>query len=249
MAAGRDKQVIILNILSGATQLDSPVIERSVLSAIAERPRPDLKDPEPVWFGGIPALLVMLGAMILYREHLEDPVWLAGAILSLLSVFLVVWHMARSRDEALRSQVKILQEPLEELKELRTMVKNYLENLDRRTSKYFHVVTNSKVTSYFILTQVAQALGQRIEEISNLLGSPSRESVLISHQLLQGTLVFRDSFNGAGGNTHVVPLARIKTAVLQLFDFLDSELKLLEDEMATRAEELQSSLDEQGEPH
>lgn len=250
MEPRKDKRLVILDILSGTSPLESPVIERSVLTGLAERRRPDLKDSAQVWLVGLPALLALAGFAVLFREYFESPTVLATAILVFLSFAVLIWHIARSRDDALRQQAKILQEPVHELRDLQTLIKNYLSNLDKRTSRYFHVVTNSKVTSYFVLTQIAQTLQERVDELTALLNHPSRENILISHQLLQGTLVFSDSFQGGVGNTHVVPLVRLKAAVLQIFQFLDSELKVLEEELASTTEITEDdSIEEQGEPH
>lgn len=231
-----DKRLVVLNILSGQFQPDSPVIERSVLSAMASKPRPDLRDPSQVWFAGVPILFIYVGACMILHESIATPTAMALAILGFVLLTSCVWYFARKCDDALRQEARILQEPLKELNELLATINAYLENLDRRTSKYFHVVTNSKVTSYFVLTQISQTLKARIDEVAALLASPRRENLLISHQLLQGTLVFSDSFNGGAGNMHVVPLARLKTTVLQIFEFLDSELKILEEELQHRGE-------------
>ena len=250
MPTKKDNRIIILDILSGTSHLDSPLIERSVLSGLAERKNPDLKDPAQAWLVGLPALLAVTGFAVLFREHLESPALGAISILAFVSAFVAIWHVARIRDEALRRQAKILEEPLRELHDLQLLIKTYLSNLDKRTRSYFHVVTNSKVTSYFVLTQIDQKLQEKIEELAVLLEAPSRESILVAHHLFQGTLVFSDSFQGAAGNIHVVPLARLKVAVLQIFEFLDSELKLIEDDLA-KNEELshEDSFEDQGEPN
>lgn len=252
MQQKNDKRTILHNILNGSSTLDSPVIERSVLTGLAAGHRPDLKDSAQVWLFGLPALLGVAGFALLFREQLDSPTAMAIVILVFVGLFGAIWHIARSRDDALRQQARILQEPVTELRDLQGLIKNYLANLDKRTSRYFHVVTNSKVTSYFVLTQISQTLQERVNELSDLLSRPTRENILISHQLLQGTLVFSDSFQGAAGNMHVVPLARLKVAVHQIFEFLDSELKLLEDELAGSAAEAgaeDDSIEEQGEPH
>jgi hypothetical protein len=251
MELKKDKRIIVLNILSGSTGLDSPLIERSVLTGIAELKRPNLKEPGQVWLVGVPILFLVFGFGLVFHKAFENPQLLAAGILAYLCLCILVWHVARQRDEALRRHIKILQEPVEELRELQGVIKNYLAALDKRTRQYFHLVTNSKVTSYFVLSQISNALEERITEVSELLSVPRRENVLVAHQLLQGTIFFGDSFKVGAGNTHIVPLARLKVAVLQIFEFLDSELKLLEEELTIQPEEDSEEVrpEEQGEPH
>ncbi|MBN8548687.1 MAG: hypothetical protein J0M12_05190 [Deltaproteobacteria bacterium] len=250
MTAKKDNRIVVLDILSGSSHLDSPIIERSVLTGLAERKAPELKDPSQAWMVGLPAIVAATGFAILFREHLESPPATAITILLLLSAAVVTWQIARSREDALRQQVRVLQEPLQELRDLQSLIQAYLSNLDKRSRRYFHIVTNSKVTSYFILTQIMQKLQEKIDELNDLLQIPSRENIVIAHHLLQGTLVFSDSFQGAAGNLHVVPLARLKTVALQIFEFLDSELKLIEEDIA-KSEELAHdlSVEDQGEPN
>lgn len=249
MTKSNDKRLIVLDILSGVTHPDSPLVESSVLVGIAQKPRPELKDPGQIWYSGIPCLLFLAGGLVLFREQLQTPAAIAVAILCFCSAAAVVWQLASRRTEAMAREARVLNEPLEELRELQRSLKEYMQRLDHRTRKYFHVVTNSKVTSYFVLTQIAQTLQGRIDEIAGLLAYPCRESLLISHQLLQGTLVFSDSFQGSSkGNIHVVPLARLKTVVLQIMEFLDSELRVLEEEFG-EAEPFADGPEEHGEPN
>ncbi len=248
MSQQSEKRSLVLSILDGQIQPDSPVIERSVLTALAAKPRPDIKDPGHIWFSGVPVLLIYVGSCLLLREQLGSPVAMSIAILGFLTLTFGIWYVARNRDEYLRREAKVLLEPVEELKELQTTINQYVEDLDRRTSRYFHLVTNSKVTSYFALNQISEALQNRIREVQQLLEVPRRENLLVSHQLLQGTLVFSDSFSGGAGSMHVVPLARLKTTVLQLFQYLDSELKVLEEELVQKAE-IPEDLEDIGEPH
>ena len=248
MVQHSEKRSLVLSILDGQIQPDSPVIERSVLTALAGKPRPNLQDPQQIWFTGVPLLLLYAGACMLFREQLNSPALMAVIILGFLTLTSGIWYFARKRDDLLRREARVLKEPVEELKDLQKIINQYVGDLDRRTSKYFHLVTNSKVTSYFALTQITQALQTRITEVEDLLKAPRRENLLISHQLLQGTLVFSDSFGGGAGSMHVVPLARLKTTVLQLFHYLDSELKLLEEELVQTTEPSVEAEDF-GEPH
>ncbi|MBX7142898.1 MAG: hypothetical protein K1X79_00455 [Oligoflexia bacterium] len=229
-----DNKHIVIDILNGTAQVEgasSPVIERSVLAAIAESKSPEFKDPYQVFFLAIPFILSVCGFIIILSPHLMFPPYNMVVGLGVLIVMGIAVYHAHKRFKALDDHAKLLAQPLDELLYLQNQIKNFLGNFDRRTTRYFHVVTNSKVSSYFVLTQMATALDQRISEITTLLEDPLRENLQAAHHLLQGTLAFRDSFTAQSGHMHVIPLARLKTVAEQLINYLDTELKALESEL------------------
>jgi len=225
------KKSRLFEILDGGAELSSPLLERSSLIMIAEKPRPVLPAPGAAWAAGLPAVATLGFILYQLREHLTDPLRLAGAITAVASGFVGVALWARAGSTEKRGFARSLEAPLKELSDMLAYLQNYQTELDRRTSRYFHCVTSTKVTSYFVLAQIILALRKRTDEVHSLLDDPTRENLLVAHESLSGTLVFRDSLSNTHGNVHVIPLARLKATIVQLIDFIDEEIGLLEREL------------------
>jgi len=225
------KKSRLFEILDGDRQLSSPLIERSSLVLIAEKPRPVLPAPHSAWIIGTGLLVLMALLAIEFREQLSEPLYRAGAISLFVSCLVGTLLWARSSRLEIQGFVDGLRAPLRELDDILSYLQTYQADLDRRTSRYFHCVTNTKVTSYFVLSQIILALRKRSEEVANLLKNPVRENLLVAHESLSGTLVFRDSISTTHGNVHVVPLARLKVTIVQLIEFIDEEIGILEREL------------------
>lgn len=221
----------LFEILAGDSELSSPLIERSSLMLIAEKPRPVLPANGAVWAVGAPLVGILALGVYQLQAHLTSAVHQAGAITVVATAAVGVLLWARAGRCERRDFIAALEAPVQELTDILTYLQSYQTELDRRTSRYFHCVTNTKVTSYFVLSQIVLALRKRVEEVQTLLANPTRENLLIAHESLSGTLVFRDSLSQSHGNIHVVPLARLKVTIVQLIEFIDDEIGTLEREL------------------
>jgi hypothetical protein len=237
------KKTRLYQILDGDRELSSPLIERSSLILIAEKPRPVLPTASATWMTGT-ALLAFLGLLAHeFRGYLTDPIYQAGAISIFVSVLVGTTLWARSGYQEIRNFAATLRQPLRELDDILSYLQTYQADLDRRTSRYFHCVTNTKVTSYFVLSQIILALRKRSEEVAELLDNPVRENLLIAHESLSGTLVFRDSMSQTHGTVHVIPLARLKVTIVQLIEFIDEEIANLERELVIEQQNFSTGSD------
>jgi hypothetical protein len=233
------KKTRLYEILEGTSDLSSPLIERSSLVAVAERPRPELPSPRSAWATGVPLVILLSTLAFLGQDHLVEPLHRAAAISVIVSVLVgvILWSRAgRSHIDAFAESLDV---PMRELDDILNYLQSYQIDLDRRTSRYFHCVTNTKVTSYFVLSQLIMALRNRVDEVQALLEVPNRENLLVAHESLAGNLVFRDSLSQTHGNVHVVPLARLKVTVVQLIEFIDQEINLLERELDLDTQEFE----------
>jgi len=231
------KKSRLYEILDGTSDLASPLIERSSLIAIAERDRPELPSPRSTWATGVPLFVTLSALAFVCRDYIVEPLHRAAAISAIASVLVGVFLWSRTGRRQIDSFANSLKVPMRELDDILNYLQSYQSDLDRRTSRYFHCVTNTKVTSYFVLSQIILALRQRVEEVHALLDEPNRENLLVAHESLAGTLVFRDSLSQTHGNVHVVPLARLKVTVVQLIEFIDQEISLLERELQLEVQE------------
>jgi hypothetical protein len=237
------KKSRLFDILDGDRDLSSPLIERSSLVLIAERPRPEIAGARSTWAIGL-GILAFLGLIAYeFRSYLTDPLHRAGVISVLVSIVVGTALWAHSGRRELKNFIETLRQPLQELDDILIYLQTYQADLDRRTSRYFHCVTNTKVTSYFVLSQIILALKKRSEEVTELLKNPIRENLLVAHESLSGTLVFRDSMSTKQGNVHVIPLARLKVTIVQLIEFIDEEIGILERELQLEKQSFPSSSD------
>lgn len=237
------KKSRLYEILDGDRELSSPLIERSSLILIAEKARPVLPNSHTAWVAGSGLLLFMALLIFEFRDRLADPFYRAGAISVFVSCLVGTFLWARSSRLEIRNFTQSLRAPLRELDDILSYLQTYQTELDRRTSRYFHCVTNTKVTSYFVLSQIILALRKRSEQVAELLRNPVRENLLVAHESLSGTLVFRDSMSTSQGNVHVVPLARLKPTIVQLIEFIDEEIGILERELRMEQNEFEKGWD------
>lgn len=237
------KKSRLYEILDGDRELSSPLIERSSLILIAEKSRPVLPNSHTAWIAGSGLLLFMALIIFEFRDRLADPLYRAGAISVFVSCLVGTFLWARSSRREIRNFTQSLRAPLRELDDILSYLQTYQTELDRRTSRYFHCVTNTKVTSYFVLSQIILALRKRSEQVAELLRNPVRENLLVAHESLSGTLVFRDSMSTSQGNVHVVPLARLKPTIVQLIEFIDEEIGILERELRLEQHEFEKGWD------
>lgn len=133
----------------------------------------------------------------------------------------------------LKIQVKMrgLHPLVDELREMRLAVAKYLTDLDRRTSRYFHCVTNSKVTTYFMLRQIENSLGRLIEKLDGLCARAQPADLEKFQQLLRGTLEYRDGFEFNSGALLYVPIYQLSIRIQELVADLERGISALEDEI------------------
>ncbi len=226
------KKEKIQRIISGEVDYNSPAIDRSPLATINKRDIPKTSSFYLQVFGGV---LLVGGSLSFYLwspnwpEVLEYAAWLTFAGIMSGGILLGAAIAAYLRNI---STLRLLAErPLEELQQLENYLARYLENMSQRTSRYFHCVTNSKVTNYFVLSQMREALAKKIQEINANLDKNSQPSLCKALELLKGSLIFTDGATASSGYLHVLPLARLSATIPLLIENLENGLAELETEI------------------
>lgn len=153
-----------------------------------------------------------------------------GVILVVASSLAFMAEFMINRDRIRRAR-STLETVVGRVRSVRNELVDYLTDLDKRTSRYFHCVTNTKVTTYFTLRQIETALGNRVEELDALLRYPSRRTLLEAAQLLQGKLEYRDGFEFNTGKSYATPLQAIRKTIVALREELEYGIESLEDEI------------------
>jgi ABC-type multidrug transport system fused ATPase/permease subunit len=234
------KKERIIDILHGQTPAsDTPVINNPYLSKLAvleSAPKSSANSTVACLLVTICFLLAVLVVLCAaYVLSIELARLMVFAVPS-LAIFLValsslVW--LRSRAESRSAFTKALEPPVQELINMRDFLSRNLQSISERTSKYFHCMTNTKITSNFVLMQIESALNSKITEVACLINTNKRASLLKAFELLRGTIIFHDGVILGTGQTHIVPLARLRDTIVLLMDELERGVTEMEGDIAS----------------
>lgn len=230
-SSARARRERLSQILEGKVEINDSEEANSVLRRLASEKTPDFRRLKSSWPRSLGMATVLLIALMVFAENME-PGWLIGGIALVICAYLEAMIKCYRNLRDLRDWAKKLDAGLEELSAVREFIHNYLDQLDKRTSKYFHCVTNTKVTTYCILKQMLAALDERIEVISTLIGRGTITSLSGAQKELQEQISFRDGFLQNSGRQYFVPPAAMRPAVHLLVEELDDSLVELETEIS-----------------
>lgn len=180
----------------------------------------------------IPVVLIFGMAAILFsiQNNVKSPLLQLGEVGLLVLLFVWLWIQSSRRQKRIRSLAVSVQSAIEELDNTQKKIQKYMYDLDVRTSKYFHCVTNTKITAYFVLLQMSSALAERVINVREVFAS-GVSRVASALEALRVPLEFSDGALPTSGTIHSLPLSRVgKTADL-LIDLLEQGIKELEDEI------------------
>jgi hypothetical protein len=182
------------------------------------------------WVRGLVLSAFLSILLVCIHSRLPSSWLVGGAALAACAFLQAVFECLKSGKEAAAWTAK-LSAPLEEVVETKNALEKYLVELDKRTSKYFHCVTNTKVSTYCVLRQILAALEERITEVNSFLDLSTGAGMLSAQDALCKQLSFRDGFLQNTGKLYALPLARIKPAIVRLIADLDESLIALEAEI------------------
>lgn len=239
-----ERKHLILDVLDGNYDRETATMDKVELRnfSLVKMPRFNLN--RILWFVNI-LIGLSFGALFLYQLKDNQALGLLqlgfGGIFLLFVLWLTIWAIRRHKSHS--AFIEIITPPFNELVELRNSLKEYLQVFDKRTSRYFHCVTNSKVTAYYVLSQMNSEMTKLIDELTELLAQPNYKNLGLATFLLQGSLVISDSLVVDVGKTHLVPLERLYPTMLQIVDNLEDAIISLEDDIRSHVER-SSDLDE-----
>ena len=180
-------------------------------------------------FAFVGILLVCSG---MFGTLAQSPVPSAGVLVLVLSLpaYVIEKLLIRKTLVAHQSSQRAC---IQEVRALREEITSYLTSLDRRTTRYFHCVTNSKVTTYFILRQIENALAEQVVEFDRFLSSLSQENLFRAQERLRGTLEYRDGFTFNSGRALHSPMHLLPARLQELVYDLERGITALESEIET----------------
>lgn len=235
------KKERIQQIISGEIKYNSPAIDRSPLAALTKRSLPHLSSFYLQIFAGFSLICSSISFFALsprWPELSQYAIWITFAAVLLGGALLGAAIGAyRKNITTLRL---LADRPLEELQQLEAHLARYLDNMGQRTSRYFHCVTNTKVTNYFVLTQMRDAIGKKIQEVQVKLQISGQAELIAALELLKGSLIFTDGATANNGYLHVLPLARLSATIPLLIENLENGLAELEFEIERSRSEIRA---------
>jgi len=154
------------------------------------------------------------------------------AAILLLGLSLIRWFLKDlEKSQVLSDFYYDLCECCEELESLESNLSTYLTELDQRTSRYFHCVTTSKVTSYYILGQILGELGKFNQQLAEVLARKSWQRCNAAFNLLSSDLSVADGNLLSSGQMHDLPLIRVTPTVAELTEMLEEGLREIEEDI------------------
>ena len=230
-AKGNRGKERVYAILDGHVEPESPVPECSLLKKMSTTETPALVGAEKPLIRGVLRVSMTLVLLFLFQAF-ETPMFLRIAtMLAAASLAFDAGIRALDAQRKLRRVTLDLHAPLTELKGVRDHLNTYLENVDRRTSRYFHCVTNTKLTTFCVLRQMQGALEERITKIEKLLSWPTCDSITEAFDDLKQVLLFRDGVIRDTGQVFTSPLHELRSKIDLLIEDLDNGLEALEDKI------------------
>ena len=184
------------------------------------------------WIVGTPCILGMLVTAIAYYDVLNSPTGMAILTLTAIILFAGIWHLSSKWEDALQESVLMVQESYHELTTLHEQLAEYLLRLNDRATRHFNSVTTTKVSAYFTLTQIKNALGERLALASHLVESDANMAVRAAHRCLQQPLQFNESVLSSS-SAKSVPIDKVEKLVMELIDQMETALAALESSVET----------------
>lgn len=219
---------------------DHVIFRQRPLNALGYPGAPLISFPA-IPFGGITLLLSVALCFFLYGTNRAQYFSLfvpAGAVLCGLSVLWMIGAVVE-KVRVIRAYRRAFLQIGEDLKDLRFLITDYIASLDKRTRRYFHCVTNTKVTNYFMLKQIEEGLTLLIDEYSEStkrIGTP--RNLRRSHDIIRRPFGYRDGFEFNSGNLHEVSLIELRQRVMQLMQDLQRGMRDVEEEIVALSTEM-----------
>ncbi|MCB0319323.1 MAG: hypothetical protein KDD60_00275 [Bdellovibrionales bacterium] len=153
-----------------------------------------------------------------------------GCLFALLSLFalLFIYAYGRKLQKELEST---LEEGLRELLQLKSHLDSYIETVDKRTNRFFHCVTTSKVTTYYLLFQLQEVLSKSTAQIEERLQAGSGSALDAAHSIFQGDMVITDGLIAESGKPHKIPFYHLKYILGELEIKMEEGIREIEAEI------------------
>jgi hypothetical protein len=230
----------LCDYVSGKLNIKSQLVETSALKAYSASEQISLYPQKKLVY--FTCALILTGFIILNRGpqsiNFNDSMWWLGVICFAMGLVNVRLFFSAHHSNTLILKTK-LKEPVEELCYLKDYLISYLRSLDSRTSKYFNVITNNKVSNYLLLLNIKLALQDKISEIDLYAEKLSPTNLIIIDKLVRGGLEVRDGGGLDPGNLNLISFSKVAETIDTLVSNMESSVRDLEEELRIVPENLE----------
>jgi len=205
------------------------MVPSAIAYLVSEEP-PPLRPASAAWMVGTPVLLAAVLSIVAYVDVLNSLVMLCLLfVISLLGLALI-WHLSNSWDQTLQTTIYLIEQSRGELTNLREQLSEYLHRLHDRVRRHFNSVDTTKTEAYITLLQLNNALGERLNLVSQLIVHGTNQGLITTYRCLQQPLEFNTSLRSDSAKRTSVPMNELERFILQLIDELETILIAIESE-------------------
>jgi hypothetical protein len=229
-------------ILSGEAFLNAPAPEDTALARIASH-----TPPSPLIFNTGSLIFVPfvlgIGAFIVFALNYFQtsilPVYpaLQSRIVPIIACTTlcagIVWFLLLFlvKEAIVKNLFSTLLRPVEELHGISEYLTNFVSDVDRRMSGIFHCVTNTKITHYFVVQQIRDAVLASLQEIEACYDRRTLRTFFSAHDLLSGGISITDGVIAEVGDLYQIPFSRLEPTLAMIIEDLERGLRGLEAEL------------------
>jgi len=222
----------VLEVLYWDNEVSSTAVRGSKVATLLQA-ESTVPDSYPRWSLDLITILgIVVGVGFWSAGVVYEELALQIAAIVFLGLSLLRWFLKDlEKSQVLSYYYLDLCDCCEELLQLEKNLSTYLTELDNRTSRYFHCVTTSKVTNYYVLGQILGELGKFNEQFKQTLNKKSWHTCAAAYTLLQSHLKVADGNLLSSGQMHELPIVRISSTVAQLTELLEEGLGEIEQDI------------------
>ena len=188
-----------------------------------------------------PFLITMLGSLsipvttigyFIYIDRIfKDVSFIAIApliplLVGMSSTWILIYKYFENK--AKNINLKILDAPLNEIRNLNDQLSRYVEELDKRTRIHFNSITTTKIMHSFILNQIKNALNERVTTINELLESSAYSEQRKVYILLKDNITIRTQIIDNEFTNESISLSQVQHICDCIIEDLENSLKDIE---------------------
>lgn len=185
-----------------------------------------------IWSWPIILALTITIALTAIAIYFKIMLLLAAAIALLGTITAWLTFAAYGCGTGIRDYLKDCEIEFSELNDLRVNLFTYLNEIDDRTSRYFHCMPQDLLTVYYRLRQIEAQLTTMLNEADYLCSLKSKYSALQALNILKSPFRYRDSMSINTGTEYEIALYAVPKTIQELVSLLESKLTKLEDDLA-----------------
>jgi hypothetical protein len=227
----QEKKQRYTSLLYKPDLLNSKLIRSSALAELSGLPQEYVRGWPPVilllsLIGGLSSVFTLYWFVINGNVYHQVAAVTSTALFVTFSILFILARERRSA--AIRSRVVAAHD---ELSLKIVILEEFIEEFDNRTQRYFHVVTSSKTSAYYLINQALTHMIVLRDKAAKALAAHSSGGVRSAYELLAGNIRIADGVTVGSGVVHDLAVAQLTLALDELIDRLAQDIAELEEDI------------------